>query len=259
MRNKTLLTAFDRTFQPLDIAVEIIATSDTIQFFEQQDKFDLAFFTDSNGNIHSYSTREHQDIRIPLFPDKVASRDLTLLQLLKLVEFNEFIVFLEETTVTTLVSWQDFNKSPVTDWVFSQLSLLEKTLKKLIERHFLDIEEEAITSLSSDWQERIISTHSFLKTNNAETSIIDSFYFRDCLHIANNQGWLKVIEHKPFSKKELKSIFHRLNTLRNNLAHTKPIINKKSDIKNLRSAIEIIREWTLKLEGLDTIPIRPLY
>jgi hypothetical protein len=258
MRNQKLIEAYDKAFEPFDIAEKIISIPDSsdldevLKFFDDHEEFDLAFMQNSNGHIHSFIPR---GINYPnpqmLFPGRVVSKDTNLLDLIQFIDEYGFITLLKDNEVRWLIDWQDLNKSPMTDWVFSHISLLEKTLKQLVTDFFFGIEEEAVDLLSKGRQDKIYDTYNLLRKKNAETSLLQCLYFKDCMKIALDQGWLNAVMGKDLKRKELNNMIHRLNELRNNAAHAQHIIKERDAIGDLHSDISTLRSLILAFGELD--------
>ena len=139
----------------------------------------------------------------------------------------------------------------MTDWIFSHLSLLEKNLKNLIKDFFFGMEEEAVDLLSKGRQQKVFDTFNWLKRKDAETSLLQCLYFKDCLKIALKQGWLNAVLGKEAPKHELNDLIHRLNSLRNNTAHSQPIIEEREDIDTLYTDMSSLRVLIIALGELD--------
>lgn len=258
MRNLNLLETYDKAFEPFDIAEKIVSLPDSsdldeiLKFFDDYKEFELAFVHNSNDQIHSFIPRNaNYPSPHPLFPGRVVSKDTNLLELIRLINEYGFITLLERNEVQWLIDWQDLNKSPMTDWVFSHLSLLEKNLKRLIADFFFGMEGEAIDLLSKGRQEKVQDTFEWLKKKDAETSLLQCLYFKDCLKIALKQGWLNVVLGKQIKRRELNELIHRLNDHRNNTAHAQHIIEKKEDIASLYSDMSVARALIIAFGELD--------
>lgn len=258
MRNQNLINTYDKAFEPFDIAEKIVSIPDSsdldeiLQFFKEYDDFDLAFLHNRKGQIHSFIPRKvNYPAPHPLFPGRVVSKDTNLLELIRFIDEYGFITLLDGNEVKWLIDWQDLNKSPMTDWVFSHLSLLEKTLKHLVTNFFFGMEEEAVDLLSKGRQEKVYETYEWLRKRDAETSLLQCLYFKDCLKIALNQGWLNAVLGKEVTKRELNDLIHRLNELRNNAAHAQHIIEQREDIAHLCSDMSILRTLILAFGELD--------
>ena len=258
MRNQNLINTYDKAFEPFDIAEKIVSIPDSseldeiLRFFKEYDDFDLAFLHNGQDQIHSFIPRNaNYPEPHPLFPGRVVSKDTNLLELIRFIDEYGFITLLDGNEVKWLIDWQDLNKSPMTDWVFSHLSLLEKTLKHLITDFFFGMEEEAVDLLSKGRQEKVYETYEWLRKRDAETSLLQCLYFKDCLKIALKQGWLNAVLGKEVSKRELNDLIHRLNELRNNAAHAQHIIEQREDIAHLYSDMSILRTLILAFGELD--------
>ena len=258
MRNQKLIETYDKAFVPFDIAEKIISIPDSsdldevLKFFDDHEEFDLAFLHTSNGHIHSFIPKEsNYPNPQALFPGRVVSKDTNLLDLIQFIDKYGFITLLKDNEVQWLIDWQDLNKSPMTDWVFSHISLLEKTLKHLVTDFFFGIEEEAIDLLSKGRQEKIYDTYKLLSKKNAETSLLQCLFFKDCMKIALVQGWLNAVMGKEFKRKDLNNMIHRLNELRNNAAHAQHIIKERDGIGNLHSDISILRSLIVAFGELN--------
>ena len=258
MRNQNLINTYDKAFEPFDIAERMVSIPDSseldeiLEFFKDYEEFDLVFIHNKHDQIHSFIPRNvNYPAPHPLFPGRVVSKDTNLLELIRLIDEYGFITLLEGNEVQWLIDWQDLNKSPMTDWIFSHLSLLEKNLKHLIKDFFFGMEEEAVDLLSKSRQQKIFDTFNWLKRKDAETSLLQCLYFKDCLKIALKQGWLNAVLGKEVTKHELNDLIHRLNSLRNNAAHAQPIIEEREDIETLHTDVSTLRTLIIAFGELD--------
>ena len=258
MRNQNLINTYDKAFEPYDIAEKIVSIPDSseideiLEFFKDYEEFDLAFVHNKQDQIHSFIPRNvNYPAPHPLFPGRVVSKDTNLLELIRFIDEYGFITLLDGNDVKWLIDWQDLNKSPMTDWVFSHLSLLEKTLKHLVTDFFFGMEEEAVDLLSKGRQEKVFDTFNWLRKRDAETSLLQCLYFKDCLKIALKQGWLNAVLGKDVTKRDVNDLINRFNELRNNTAHTQHIIEQREDIANLYSDLSTLRTLIIALGELD--------
>jgi len=258
MRNLNLIQTYDKAFEPADIAEKIVSIPDNsdpdkiLQFFDDHKEFELAFVHNSNSQIHSFIPRNVNYPSLhPLFPGRVVSKDTNLLELIRLINEYSFITLLEGNDVQWLIDWQDLNKSPMTDWIFSHLSLLERNLKMLVSDFFFGIEEEAIDLLSRGRQQKVYDNYEWLKKRDAETSLLQCLYFKDCLKIALKQRWLNAVLGKEAKRGDLNDLIQRLNELRNNTAHAQHIIEQREDLASLYLDMSTVRTLIIAFEELD--------
>lgn len=248
MKNQILLQTYDAAFEAMDIAEAIVAipeeaTEEAINtFFDEHPEFDLAFFHNRFGEVHSYTSKAFtRKTQISLFPGTVVSRDTTLFELLELILEYRFVTLLEANHIKYLIDWQDLNKAPMTDWLFSQISLLEKSMRRLLARTYESNSVGLLTLLPGHRREKVVSIFEFQRRKGAETNLINCFYLKDTLHAAEQLGFLDELHTGYVQKDERLNFINEANELRNNVAHSSFILENMDNLEKLYSTVQSIR------------------
>ena len=253
MRNQKLLVTYDQAFEPLDLAEKIYSIERSkglegvAEFHKNYPDFNLCFLHDENGYVVQFvDTSYFNHVIRDVYPGYIIGANVSLLELAKYVESKEFVTLLDGDNANWLISWQDLNKAPFTDWTFSHISLLERTLKAKLHEHF-ENPEEALHMLPKWRQQKVAGSYRYVKEKNAETTLIHCFYFKDVLDMAIKLGWLDNLYGEPTKRAKQRNFARELNHLRNLIAHSNPIFEQHSDLKPRIRQIETLRNLLLNL------------
>jgi len=128
----------------------------------------------------------------------------------------ERLFVLTSRGVTHIITKADFQKIIVRLYIFSLFTTLEMELTKFIKETFSEDEiKQKINPKSLREAEDRLNRK---KENNCDLSLVDELNFSDKYNIA-----LKVEEDNPF--KDFEKYFKKLQKLRNNIAHSKDLLD----------------------------------
>ncbi len=246
MKNLKLIATYDAAFDPLVLAERIQGVRSSefqkqlSSFKRKHPNFDLCFLMDSHRNYIQYvQSNDSNREPINLYPGHLISSSIDFLELTKIIEKKQFVVLLERDKVNWLISWQDLNKAPFVDWVFSHISLLEKLLKSRFEEIFTH-PLDALEFLSEGRKKKALDLFNELKSNGAELNVIQCLQLCDVGKIAIKKELLTNLSERPASKSEQNKFVKDLENLRNRIAHVTPIIQSRGEISiQLKTIIKI--------------------
>lgn len=253
MRNQKLLDTYDQAFEPLDIAEKIhsipasLGKDGVMDFQKKYPDYNLCFLADEQDYVVRFVDTSYFNYEIrDLYPGYIIGANASLLDLAKYVSDKEFVTLLEGDRAEWLITWQDLNKAPFTDWTFSHISLLERTLKAKLHDRFED-SLDALSMLPKWRREKVADSYRYVKSKNAETTLINCFYFKDVLDVAIKVGWLDELYGEPTKRSKQRNFARALNDLRNLIAHSNPIFERHSDLEPRIKQIETLRNLLLEL------------
>ena len=147
---------------------------------------------------------------------------------------------MEGNRVKWLVDWQDLNKSPFKDWIFSNISLLGKCLKQKLSKDFEDDVTRIYRFMPPKVRDEVKDRFNRLRNKIAETSLLNCLSFLNTLHLARNQGYFNDVIGQDYEHKI--AFIHSSNELRNKSAHANDIITSKVDLVKLEQTISRVRK-----------------
>lgn len=249
MRNLKLLETFDQAFKPLDIAEPIrhikgsSSLNDFKSFFDSNNTFDLLFFANHKNQVTEYLRRKDLDkpFKKPLFPDKIIGVNTDLLTLTEIISLSGFVTLIEGNRIVWLISWQDLNKAPYTDWVYSQLSLLERQFKKILGSK-KNIKELILIHLGKDTLTKILGEYNRRKDNKSDLTLTHVLSFWQALELGRKIGLFDAVLLNFSGKSNSEQFLKQITRYRNDAAHGQLIIRKFEEVRILYENILIVRD-----------------
>jgi len=188
--------------------------------------FDI-YGVETKGGISGYvkqgdlSEGKIEDFYIPFSSDHLISDSTSLIELLDLFQYRDYMFILEKNQVNKIVTIADLHKHPIRMLAFSLISLLEMYLTYMIRDTYPDGEwKDLLTKTRLESAERILNLR--LERNEALT-LLDSTQLSDKGEIVRSTPAL--LEQLGFeSKNKCASFFREIEFLRNNTAHSQEVI-----------------------------------
>lgn len=188
--------------------------------------FDI-FGVEKGGIIAGYvkqsglSEGKVKDFYIPFSSDNLISDSTSLIELLDLFQYRDYMFILEKNQVNKIVTIADLHKHPIRMLAFSLISLLEMYLTYVISDHYPD----------SEWKDQLGDTRvknaeyilNLRLERNEALTLLDSTQLSDKGEIVRNTPAL--LEQLGFeSKNKCAAFFREIEFLRNNTAHSQEVI-----------------------------------
>lgn len=177
---------------------------------------------ENEGKVIGYVNREELgegecEIYIHEFEIKdIVSESTPLLDALYLFEEKSRIFILEKNNITRIINLADLQKPPVRMLIFGLITLLESYITEMIVDYYPDekwkdsIPDERLSKAESVYNEKL--------ERNEALRLVDCLLIADKFNIVKKNKELRV-KLELSSRKEASSFFHKIEELRNILAH----------------------------------------
>jgi len=144
----------------------------------------------------------------------------------------------DRTTITSIVTWSDLLKLPVTVLAFSLVAQLELALKARIKEKYGD-ENGWLELLATKDKKKIVGRLQKLQLENLALSVLELADFSDKARVL----------HERLAATDFENDLEHLKSLRNEIAHVKDIVRSDADLKTFVRRVEIAERWMGALAG----------
>ncbi|MEH7250761.1 hypothetical protein V7111_01330, partial [Neobacillus niacini] len=207
---------------------------------------------EENGMVIGYALRDDlgegtcKEYFRSFSPYELVSDSTPLLQTLFIFKNTERLFMIEGNRITKVVTLADLQKPPIRMLLFGVISLLEMHLYRIINRYFRDETWKKHLSVK-----RIYLAEELFLQRKARNEAIQ---LSDCLQLCDKRDI--VLGEQPLcellgivSKSKGKDFFKKLETLRNNLAHSQDLntLNSWNEMFSLIEQTEKILEECEKI------------
>lgn len=200
--------------------------------------------------------------RQSIHPGYLLSHSSGLFEAFEIIKTNGFVLLLEGSKTSAIITWQDLNRPPIMAWIFSQISLMEIQLKnklRIFSRSFRRAHSGSDESLSlldvlpTSRMERATKRYDFLQQEQAECDLIDTLEIADVLNVSLRFPALRNFLYPETTSKERNKLIYRIERLRNAVSHGRSIVTNFEEVGKQYFHLSLVRNILDRLDELEKL------
>lgn len=235
--------------KPIDILINIFSVQITVKNIAKptivygskeeakrvciENNYDVSIFRNKEGEEILVYLKSNDDIST-LKESQIISDSTPISEVLDIMIEPGYAFIKEHRKISYIVTRADFDSIPVRIWLFGMISLFEYEMRDLIRKKIENWEKQ----LSENRLEKAKKLFNEKKKRNEEVDLLDCTQLTDIGEILSKNKDIYELNFPDYSKKKFDSIFHSLNKLRDELAHSQRITIDLRKIKSLLNFIE---------------------
>ena len=168
----------------------------------------------------------------------LVAADSPLSHFIHTVHEQPYRLVVDGTAITSIVTWSDLLKLPVTVLAFSLVAQLELAMNARIKEKYGD-ENGWLELLATKDKKKIVGRLQKLQLENLALSVLELADFSDKARVL----------HERLAATDFENDLEHLKSLRNEIAHVKDIVRSDADLKTFVRRVEIAERWMGTLAG----------
>jgi hypothetical protein len=227
---KTLKEVFENTISVSIIAEEIISldykTNKTDILREINEKGFDCMPLNQEGIIKFKAIKKEGSIIISeISTDELISSSTSILESFRLLLVKKQLFLLEGNIINKIITISDLDKSPLRLWVYGLITILEMSLKEMIECQYTN--DKWRMYLTKGRLSKADNLYSERKRRNIEISLISCLQITDLFSIISKSDDLNKMKIGT-GNNEFKKLSKRITKLRDNISHANKLNENQS-------------------------------